>query len=666
MDFFIFIFLHLALLFFYGVFGMTLLPEFCRRPESRDVSFLISPLLGAAVWLAFTVGIGTVLPYDALFLGASAVLALIWIFVRWKKLFPPENPRIWCLPFAAVVFSAVMSRLITPSGIDGGLYFIPAIYDHVKCAIVGSIASRGLPPVNPWLADGGVPLPLVYYYGWHAWTAQLPILTGCDAFFAECAMTGFTFAAVLLGIAGVLAECCGAKHRFVCIGCLFVLFICDSEYTGAAGALLPESWMRFFSAEEFPGFWNLYDNFIWSPQHMFAAAAVILILRFHDMLLRSGGAKTSAPVAALLGLFAAATVLTSVYSGCFALLLIAALMLWDYLRNGDFRLRFNRAFGWQIFALAISLALTAFYLKYLFAYPPENPPVGFGMMPCFGEVRHLWQYPFYFLQFYLCILPMRCGIVYVCGMLAVFWPGILPEHPLTGFFKKYVIASFLAVFFIHSTFYSNDFGWRFPAAPQFLLAGFSVFLLRKIYGRLIRGPRSQRVAAVVVAVFIAAGAYLQYENNFRHLEFEPSLHRAFARAMPGWEVVRAHTGKDDLVLCNPDGFYDIGRIAGGTQSTNVFFSLYARRYTPVADLIFSKCYSEFFPQDRLEELYGRAIAVFAGNPSAADADYLADDLKVRAVLVTPLDGLWHCPGRIESRFPMKEETPDFRVYWRKK
>lgn len=661
-----FAFHHIVLLTLYGVFGMTLFPEALRRTGNKNTLFLLAPLTGACVWLALTVGSGLVLPYNAIYLGAMFLLAALWVVLRRETLFLPEDPRIWFLIAAVVLPATVMSRGIAPTEMDGGLYFTSCIYDHIKCAIINSISAHGLPPVNPWLADGGTPLALVYYFGWHAWAAQLPVLTGCDAFFAECVMTGFTYAVVLTACAGLLTGI--GNGRFCIAGTVALLVLCffDIEYTEIAAKILPGSWMPFFQSPKISGFWNMYDDFLWSPQHMFAAAAVILLLYLYDELLCQENAKTSAAYASLIGLCAAAAVFTSVYAGIFSLILVAAIKICDYIRKRDFRRRFNRAFGWQAAAVFICLLLTAMYLKFLFSYPPEEKPVGFGMMPCFGEIRHCWQYPLYFLQFYFCILPMRWGLIYVFGMIAVLTPGVLPEHPLTEFGKKWILAALLIIFFVHSTFYSNDFGWRFVAGAQLLLAVFSVFTVKMLYRRLLGRLRKRWIVCAVAAPFVFLFFWASHWYSgfyFAPLKYDAALHRTFARAVPGWKVVQAHTGKDDLVLCNPAGFYKLGKLAASSESTNVFFSLFAERDTPIADLIFSKCYSEFFPQKKLEALHQRCVAIFAGAPSQADADYLADTLKVRALIVTPLDGLWKNPGKIENRFPQKVETENYRVYW---
>lgn len=132
---------------------MTLLPEIERRVENRNAFFCVAPLLGAGAWLALTVGLGIILPYNAFFLGASLLAALIWIFIRRKSLFLPENPWIWCILLAIVIISGIISRGITSTEIDGGLYFPPSLRVHIKCAIDNSTAFHVLFPLRQSLAS---------------------------------------------------------------------------------------------------------------------------------------------------------------------------------------------------------------------------------------------------------------------------------------------------------------------------------------------------------------------------------------------------------------------------------------------------------------------------------------------------------------------------------
>ena len=81
-------------------------------------------------------------------------------------------------------------------------------------------------------------------------------------------------------------------------------------------------------------------------------------------------------------------------------------------------------------------------------------------------------------------------------------------------------------------------------------------------------------------------------------------------------------------------------------------------------MIFAKCYSEFYPQEKLQQRYDRVCRIFDGDPAESDVDYMADELKIKAVLVTPYDGIWEKPGAIRKYYPRLIQTPDYKVYLR--
>ena len=79
-------------------------------------------------------------------------------------------------------------------------------------------------------------------------------------------------------------------------------------------------------------------------------------------------------------------------------------------------------------------------------------------------------------------------------------------------------------------------------------------------------------------------------------------------------------------------------------------------------MIFSKCYSEYYSQEKLQNRYDRVCDIFDGDPSESEIAYLAEELKIKAVLTTPYDGIWEKPGAIRKYYPHLIETPDYRVY----
>ena len=160
MELFEFSLANLLLYVLYTVFGMTLLPASLRREEERTFGFFLAPLLGAAVWIMFSSFFAFHHPWD---LPIRLLLAAVWCGIRRRTLFLPKGKVPYLVLAVIVVLSAGLSRIVYPFEIDGGLYFNFAVYDHVRCAIVNSIANFGMPPVNPWLADNGQPVSLYYY-----------------------------------------------------------------------------------------------------------------------------------------------------------------------------------------------------------------------------------------------------------------------------------------------------------------------------------------------------------------------------------------------------------------------------------------------------------------------------------------------------------------------
>lgn len=649
------------LLMIFCAFGITLLPECLKTDENRNALFLISPLIGFSVWLALTVFAGMIIPYGAVFLTGAIMCAVGWAAVRRGTLYLPDGAAVYVILGLIFLVAVCVGRLVYPFEFDGGLYFSSSVYDHVRCAIVDSIARFGLFPVSPWLADNGVPTTLAYYFGWYAAAAQLPILTGISPHFAECAMTGFSFAAAVLGLTG-FAWLSGLNREKVGIFFFMLLCIFCFETYEIANRFVPADWLKVI-VPEFPGFWCILNNFIWSPHHMFSGSVVVLVIYLYAALLRCETRRALLSVSVLIGLLSAAAFLTSVYAGMCALALFAAVLFPAYVFSAGFRKDFNRTLIWQILAAALCLLLTALFIRYLAAFSGEEAPLAFGIMPCYGKINSLAQAVGSFLSLYCWVLPNRLGVAYPLGVIALLIPGILPKNLLMMLLRLFTAASLLIVFFVHSTFYSNDFAWRVVSAANYLLALFGAFTLLKLYEFCMKSadPIKRRLWYVPVILIILSIPFTSTElwKAVGWQKRDPIQHQAFARAVPGWDVVRQYTGKYDMVLCNPNGF-DVVRVFGYT--TNVFFSLFAGRSTPIGDLIFSKCYSEFYSGDKLQRRYDKVVRIFQGSPSSADIDYLADDLKVKALLITPLDGLWKAPGALSDRYPVVIDSPGYRVY----
>ena len=644
----------------YTIFGMTLLPASLRDADKRPFSFLLAPLLGAAVWLA--VSPAWLFPNSPFYLPVLLIAAVAWCVLRRKVLFLPREKAPYAV-FAAIFFAGVLiSRIIYPFEIDGGLYFNCAIYDHVRCAIVNSIADFGIPPANPWLADSGRPQALYYYFGWFAWAAQLPTLAGVSGLFAECCMTGFSALVVLSGLTGVAGLCGLGAKKYAIAALLFSTLLMPSSLNFAK-KLLPENIFNALNPSGFVGFWGNFDNFVWSPHHMFSGAVVVLIVFFYFLMLKAKERGERLTIAVLIGILASSAAFASVYAGAFALVYAAISAAILYAANSGFRGGVNKNIIAHALMMAVFLALSFFYIRYLLSFKSETFPVAFGMIPAYENFGGWLRYLF---SFYCFVLPNNIGACFVLGAAACLAPGLLPKSGVMQFFRIFAAVSFLSVAFIHSSFYSNDFGWRSIAAASLILSLFTAFVLVKFVDWLRAGAGARKIFGCSVLALLAALEASFFADAQRYLGIRksyPELRPQFARSAKGWDIVNSHTKKTDIVQCNPKSFCELGKLIEGLDySTNVFFALYSKRAAAVGDLIFAKSYSEFYPMAKLKARYARICRIFEGGPSERDIAYLADELKIKAILITPYDGIWNNPGAIAQYYPRLIETPDYKVY----
>jgi|GEM_PF-1831145 len=655
---------NLLLYVLYMVFGMTLLPASLRSEEKKTFSFLLAPLLGAAVWAVLSPS--WFLSHQQWNLPVRLLLAAIWCGFRWKTLFLPKGKTPYLVFAVIFAFSVCISRLVYPFEINGGLYFSFAVYDHVRCAIVNSIANFGIPPVNPWLADNGQPIRLFYYFGWYAWVAQLPMLTQVSALFSECCLTGFSALAVLSGLTGI-AGLCGLGRKKYGIGAFLfsMLFITSSE--NIMKRILPEKVFQALTPmSSFVGFWPNADNFVWSPHHMFSGGIIVLLLFCYFQLFRVKSKREKLWIAVLIGILAASASFTSVYAGTFTLVYggIAAMIL--YLVRGAFRKRVNQNIFPHLLMIAVFALLSVSYIHYLTLVKSETFPLAFGIMPPFDQ----WSGPFrwirYLFSLYCFQLPNNIGLCYLFGMIACLTPRILPRNGIMDFFRIFTVVSLLSITLVHSSFYTNDFGWRTFTAAVYMLSFFSGFLLVKFISWFRTGNKGRKIfgyAAIILLIVFECFLWGNSPSGIGLRKTYPELRGQFARSVKGWETVHRHTKKSDLVQCNPKSFYELGMLYEIKElSTNIFFSLYSKRATAIGDKIFAKCYSEFYPEEKLQQRYDRVCRIFDGDPAEREIAYLAEELKIKAVLVTPYDGIWKKPGAIRKYYPRLIQTQDYRVY----
>jgi hypothetical protein len=371
-------------------------------------------------------------------------------------------------------------------------------------------------------------------------------------------------------------------------------------------------------------------------------------------------------LAVLIGILGASASFTSIYAGAFALLYIGITAMILYIAWGSFRRRLNRDVWLHLLTIAVFMLFSFSYFRYLISVESETFPLAFGMMPVFGSWTGPFRWMRYIVSLYCFQLPNNIGMYFLLGMIACLVPRFLPKTGMMFFLRFFVPVSLLSITFVHSSFYTNDFGWRTFTAAVYVLSLFSAFLLVKFIDWFRVGRTGRQIFGYgMIALLILFECFL-YRDSWSYIGLRktcPELRGQFARSVKGWEIVHRHTEKHDLAQCNPRSFYELGTLYEMKElSTNIFFSLYSQRATAVGDMIFSKCYSEYYPQQKLQQRYDRVCRIFNGDPAESDVGYMADELKIKAVLVTPYDGMWEKPGAIRKYYPRLIQTPDYKVY----
>ena len=667
----------IAAMIFFAALGQTLLPNRLNDAEDGWFTLLFAPVVGCGFWLTLTVAAGMITTYSKSLLAASFLIAAAFIFHRRRKLIFNLSLNEALLLLIMFITAAGVAYAIIPVEIDGSLYFNQNAYDHVRCSIADAISRNGLPPRSPFLADNGVPVPLAYYFGWNALTAQLCIIFGTQQLFAEIT-TAFitTFVSVML-LAAITYHFSGRKNSVLWLAALAIFNPNTAEFITSH---LPKAVNNIIFTEVYSGFWGFLSNCIWSPHHTLAAAFITADVFLFSAMLRKRDFSFDYPL--IIGVIGAGSFFCSVYAGIFGAIFFGLSLFVFWLTNVNARRLLNSRLLPTFLCAAIALAISGPYVKYLSDFPPAQPPLAFGIPPSYqysGAISAAYA----FIHFFFITLPLRWGVIYLLGLYSLFVGFSFSKQsrdkdwltPL--FFKGLTLTSLFAVFICHSTFYTNDFGWRSVMPAYNVLLIFSAVFADSSAVKMLSHKglaRSAKSTAVVTILIIYCAAVApEVWNTVLHdkVTAKPEIHQSFTEAVKGWEEVRNLTGKQELVLCNPVGFQDMNIIniikdeEGNSCSVNIFQLLYAGRDTPISDLVFAKCYSEFYDEQKLKSRYKKVYRIFNGKVTSKDGDYLANELCVKALLITQRDKLWGATDTLLNRYTIVSDKKNYKIMLKK-
>ena len=646
-------------LIFCFALGMAVLPcSFLEQKNmNREVYFFLTPVIGFSVWLLSINFLSLAIQFSqAMSLTVFALLAG-WIIYKRENLFFLWDRYYLVFIGLTVIFSVFIIWGCQNPIIDGGIYFHSSAYDHSRIAVVDSIVRNGFPLYTPWVTDNGNFIPLAYHFGIHTLMAQCVAAFTLDSLLAASSVAGLICMISIFAMGATTIKLLNRKA-----GLLFLILLCLADGWEKSPWLDIEE--MFVTVPINFGFWAFMVNAFWTQQHLAGGAMVLTVIIFAYDKLNLTDSSEMVKSALLTGVIIAASAYSSVYAGGIAAGLLAVTVFGMSIFDKDFRGKIinNKSFfGLAVFCAGLFVSV---YLAYILQYlNKEVAGIGFGLMPRFTDAAKQMNVLLLAGVTYFVLLPLRIGIGYTLGFISCLIPRFLPETQFVNFCKYYVFLVLAIIFVFHSNIYSNDFGWRMPTAAFYLIISFGTVCLYKLY-TWVKVRNKTAACLLIVAVMVTNIYFIDdvYDEIYWEKDFKHELHKEYADVIKGWKVVQDHTDKNDLVLCNPNAYRAI-HLQFGDVVPNYHFSYYAKRYSPMGDYVYAKTSAgAVLSVEQVIKLHQKVTSFFAGSPTTEETDYIADVQKVKALLVTPQDGLYYHEGALRSRYPRLIEGKSFKVY----
>ena len=596
-----------------------------------------------------------VVPFTPAAIAATSVFILVAAVVASSRIVPPpgEKPPVrvpaWSYGLAALV-AMVPAAAVLPKLSGDAVFLADPIFDHAKVALIDDMARLGLPPGNPFFADGG---PFAYYYLWHFGAAEVARLLDVTGWEADAGLTWFAAFAALAAMMGLAVW----LSRRASAAPLVVLF--------AASASARYLLWDLFGAERVDavlsrpaGFAGFLFQSAWVPQHIISAAMVMVAIYLIAQLAHHRNALTIV----ILGLVVAAGFESSTWIGGFAFAasaLVAAPLLLSAIGRNE-RWRF---LGALLVAAIIAAAVVAPFLRdQVGAVAARSSGSPIVVMPheVFGEVIPAWLRRFIDLPgFWMVFLPVELTAIYIPGVMALvaFFTGrdLDPDRRRVVLaLAALVVASLTISWLLASTLAdNNDLGWRAVLPGAMALTVFSAAgLARWIAARV--GTAIAVTAAAILIGLPGAVELIRSDVSGRH-EADAKL---FAQTPEMWAAVRRHAGPDERVANNPLFLADMT-----LWPVDISWALLADRRSCYAGRELVLVYASL-PRRRLDEIDAQFIRVFAGRAEPGDIDDLATKYGCRLFVLTSADGAWASdPFAAHPRYRLVEEKPGaWRIY----
>jgi hypothetical protein len=636
---------------FWTCLGFTL----TRRLVPGRLALPFAPAVGFAVHSALALPVFFFVPFTSTAIAAVAMVVLAVAVVASSHIVPPpaEKPLPWFPGWSyglAALLAMAPAAAVLPKLAGDAVLLADPIFDHAKVALIDDMVRLGLPPGNPFFADGG--RPFAYYYLWHFGAAEVARLLGRSGWEADAGLTWFSAFASLAAMMGLAMR----LSRRASAAPLAVLFAA----TASARYLLWD----LFGAENVDavlsrpaGFAGFLFQSAWVPQHIISAALVMIAIYLIAQLAHHRSAAT----VVTLGLVTAAGFESSTWIGGFAFaasaLVAVPLLLFASERNERWRF-----LGALAAAAIIAVVVAAPFVRDQFAAVAARStgsPIAVIRHDVFGEAAPVWLRALDPPGFWLAFLPVELVAIYIPGVMAL-WAfladrGLAPDRRRAVLaLAALAVASLSISWLLASTLAdNNDLGWRAVLPAAMALTVFSAAGLARWIAA--RAWTAVAVTAVAILVGLPGAAELVRSDVMGRREADARL---FAQTPEMWASMRRHAGPGERVANNPLFLAEMT-----LWPVDISWALLANRHSCFAGRELALVYASL-PRPRLEEIDAQFIRVFAGKAQPGDIDDLATKYDCRLAVLTSADGAWaNDPFAADPRFRLVEEKPSaWRIY----
>ncbi|XHR30244.1 MAG: hypothetical protein ACFUZC_06720 [Chthoniobacteraceae bacterium] len=624
---------------------------------------MLAPTLGLGIYGAVGIPVFSHIPFRAPFILALVGLLTVASVLIGKKARPimPDQtaPRPAWFVLLAIVALLPVFMIVPHSTHEKGWVFGAPVFDHVKIAVVDSIARSGLPPVNPYYSETqggspeGKPPGLYYYYLTLFVTSNAVKLLPITGFEADIAMTYVVAAISLLTVSWVaiaVAGNCAVAWWILPIALISQLRLIVEFISGP---YLPK-WVSCHGVEP----WIIQAA--WVHQHLFAATlALVALVAFTYVISRP---QSSLFFSLIWGTLSAAAYASSVYVGMGLALCYSVLVLFYFSTLWANKGRALLHFG---LALAVSVACSLSLILQQAALAGQRKVMAVQILHVLHVKAGFQGNLSNGLAYWFVLLLVDFGFLYLMTWLFIFCRKVKRdgfERDLKTLLCVAFFVPLIAGQFLCSIIANNDLGWRIilPAALAMMIAAATV-TSEAIRGQL---PKLKTAVLFLMAVTMVPGCIAGLHFTFNGIacrlndKTSPQMVE-FGNEPALWRDVRSVTSPDERVLNNPMAN------AGITPwPTNLGWALFSDRSHCAAAYDLLRSYAPSLTKDGVADRVKFFDKFFSGDIQPDDLRMIKEHYHCATLVVTKRDGLWDKPILEHNDFfhLVLESPKGWRIY----